>query len=91
MMNILESLEDVEIGSKLVVRPDIVSVEECLAGKIPTMDNFAGQTVTVLDFTDSGSSVVIEEDPDRWAWSYDLFCTDAPSSVSLSDYLMGGR
>ena len=90
-MNILENLNGVRIGSKLVIRPDIASLRDCLSGKVPDMDDFAGQTVTVLEFTDSGNSVVIEEDPDRWAWSYDLFCADVifNERISLSDYLVG--
>lgn len=90
-MNILENWNGVRIGSKLVVRPDIASLRDCLSGKVLKMDNFAGETVTVLEFTDSGDSVVIEEDPDRWAWSYDLFCADVifNERISLSDYLVG--
>lgn len=90
-MNVLESLNDVRIGSRLVVRPDIASVEKCLSGKVRMMNNFAGQTVTVLAFTPSGYSVVIAEDPYELAWSYDLFCVDKPSGISLSDYLIGDR
>lgn len=90
-MNILENWNSVRVGSKLVVRPDIASLRDCVSGKVPEMDDFAGQTVTVLEFTGSGESVVIEEDPDRWAWSYDLFCADEIFSehINLSDYLVG--
>ena len=90
-MNILENWNGVRRGSKLVVRPDIASLRDCLSGKVLEMDSFAGETVTVFAFTDSGNSVVIEEDPDRWSWSYDLFCSDEIFSehISLSDYLVG--
>lgn len=90
-MNILENFNSVRVGSKLVVRPDIASLNDCLSGKVLEMDDFAGQTVTVLEFTSYGDSVVIEEDPERWAWSYDLFCADVifNERISLSDYLVG--
>ena len=90
-MDILQSLDGISVGTRLVVRPDIDAVTQCRSGKLPEMNEFAGQTVTVCDFTSSGYSVLLEEDPDKWAWSYDLFCSDASygEHINLFEYLVG--
>jgi hypothetical protein len=88
-MKIRKDFTGVQVGDKLIVRPDVAAMSDCLSGKVLEMDDFAGQTVTVSHIT-SSRSIRIQEDSNCWSWSYDLFLDEGETytPVSLSDFIM---